>query len=314
MKYKKLGKTGISISSIGIGAWQLGGPLVLDGVHDGHPDPGRDNVIKMIHELGEHGVNFIDTAEQYSHGESERRIGEAIKSQRDRWVISTKFGHKVGEGNRRHIDTSPQSIMPALEDSLRRLQTDYIDVYHYHTIPDLEHLDESAEILNEAKKKGMIRALGISTSNTAIVKELIKRDMLDVVQYVSSLLAPAYEMQELINSNSLGAICRGVMAGGCLSGRYFHSKLEVKTGDRRSWGDEDYSRFQVFEKLIPEDMTMAQLACRFVLDQKACQTIILGAKNLKDYEIAIESVFKEALSKELKLKLSEVSKELGFLG
>jgi aryl-alcohol dehydrogenase-like predicted oxidoreductase len=313
MKYSKLAKTDISVSSIGIGAWQLGGPLVLDGVHDGHPDPGKANVIKLIRDLAELGVNFIDTAEQYSHGESERRIGEAIKTDRDRWVISTKFGHKVGERNKRHIDTSPQSIMPALEASLKRLQTDYVDVYHYNTIPDIDHLEESAEILQKAKDKGMIRALGISTTDLSNVEELIKRDMLDVVQYVSSILSPAEEMQKLINDNNLGGITRGVMAGGCLSGRYFHSKLECKTGDRRAWGDEDYSRFNVFETLIPEGMTMAQLACRFILDQKASHTIILGAKNLKDYKAAIEAVGFDPLSSELKSHLRKTAHQLGFV-
>ena len=312
MKYRNLGKTDISVSSIGIGAWQLGGPLILDGVHDGHPDPGEANVIKLIRDLGELGVNFIDTAEQYSHGESERRIGEAIKADRDKWVVSTKFGHKVGEGNRRHIDTSPQSIMPALEDSLKRLQTDYVDVYNYHTIPDIAHLEESAEVLQKAKDKGMIRALGISTTDTAIVRELIKRDMLDVVQYVSSILSPAKEMQDLIETNDLGGVSRGVMAGGCLSGRYFHTKLECKTGDRRSWGDEDYSRFNMFEQLIPEGMTMAQLACRFVLDQKASHTIILGAKNLKDYKSSIEAVYSESLDEKLREQLRARAHDLGF--
>lgn len=313
MKYDSLGKTGISVSSIGIGAWQLGGPLILDGVHDGHPDPGKANVIKLIKDLGNLGVNFIDTAEQYSHGESERRVGEAIKTNRDDWVISTKFGHKVGEGNKRHIDTSPQSIMPALEDSLRRLQTDYIDIYHYHTIPDIDHLDESAEILQKAKDQGKIRALGISTTKVGIVEELIKRDMLDVVQFVSSILSPAEEMQKLITENNLGGISRGVMAGGCLSGRYFHSQLECKEGDRRSWGDEDYSRFQVFEDLIPQGMTMAQLACRFILDQDASHTIILGAKNLRDYKVAIEAVEMDSLSRDLKESLRQTSRELGFV-
>ena len=84
MQPRLLGRTGISVSTITIGAWQLGGPLTLDGKPDGHPDPGEANVIRLIHELGDLGVNAIDTAEQYSAGESERRVGKALKGRRDR--------------------------------------------------------------------------------------------------------------------------------------------------------------------------------------------------------------------------------------
>jgi aryl-alcohol dehydrogenase-like predicted oxidoreductase len=85
MDLNELGNTGISVSPVTIGAWQLGGPLFFDGKPDGHPDPGKANVIRMIHELGDLGVNAIDTAEQYSAGESERRVGEALKGRRDQW-------------------------------------------------------------------------------------------------------------------------------------------------------------------------------------------------------------------------------------
>jgi aryl-alcohol dehydrogenase-like predicted oxidoreductase len=71
MDYRKLGKTNLMVSPLCIGAWQLGGPLFFDGKPDGHPDPGKDNVLRMIAELGERGINFIDTAEQYSNGESD---------------------------------------------------------------------------------------------------------------------------------------------------------------------------------------------------------------------------------------------------
>ena len=98
MELRALGGTGIEVSPITIGAWQLGGPLFFDGKPDGHPDPGKESVIRMIHELGDLGVNSIDTAEQYSAGESERRVGAALKGRRDRWVVSSKFGYRVGPG------------------------------------------------------------------------------------------------------------------------------------------------------------------------------------------------------------------------
>src|SRR5947207_7742531 len=136
MKYRALGRTGLEVSEIGVGAWQLGGPLVLNGKADGHPDLGRENAIGLIRQCGEMGINFIDTAEQYGAGESERRVGEALRGQRDRWVISTKFGALVGPRGERVEDASAKRVPLSLEGSLRRLGTDRIDVYLHHVTPD----------------------------------------------------------------------------------------------------------------------------------------------------------------------------------
>ncbi len=91
MNRRALGKTDLRVSEIGVGAWQLGGPLVLDGKADGHPELGREYCVRLIREAGELGLNFIDTAEQYGNGESERRVGEALEGRRCEWVVGTKF-------------------------------------------------------------------------------------------------------------------------------------------------------------------------------------------------------------------------------
>lgn len=128
----------MQVSEIGVGAWQLGGPLILDGQQDGHPDLGAAFVTDLIRRCGDElGVNFIDTAEQYGAGESERRVGAALEGQRDRWIISTKFGAQVGDvksvngvpsGNRVN-DVSAKRLPVSLDESLKRLRTDRIDVY-----------------------------------------------------------------------------------------------------------------------------------------------------------------------------------------
>ena len=101
MERRELGHTGLMVSPICIGAWQLAGPLTLDGEPDGHPDPARGHVLRLIRQLGDEGVNCIDTAEQYGDGESERRVGAAVAGCRDEWIISTKFGYRVGPGGTR---------------------------------------------------------------------------------------------------------------------------------------------------------------------------------------------------------------------
>jgi aryl-alcohol dehydrogenase-like predicted oxidoreductase len=310
MEYRKLGQTGLKVSALGIGAWQLGGPLVLDGIQDGHPDPGKDKVLYMIQALADHGINFIDTAEQYSNGESERRVGEAIKSRRNEWVLSTKFGHKVGPNNTRVEDTSPESIMPAIEGSLSRLQTDRIEVYHFHTHPIIEQLDEIAEVLNQAKKQGKILNVAVSTNDINMIKELHSRSMIDVVQYVSSMFEPFADVQAYVKENNLGGIVRGVVSQGRLSGKYFAQNPQPKVGDRRIELREDFTRFAPLAKLCPEGMTMLETAIRFVLDQEATSTIILGSKTLQEYEVALKSLSFSRIEADTRQQLFELGQKL----
>ncbi len=289
MEFRILGKTGIKVSPITIGAWQLGGPLSFDNKPDGHPDPGKENVIRMIHELGDLGVNAIDTAEQYSAGESEHRVGEALAGRRDQWVISTKFGYRVGEGNVRIDDSSPETIMPSLEGSLKRIDTDYIDIYLYHCEPEVEHITAGRAVLEEAKAQGKIRAYGISTNDFQRVGKMIDLDAVEIVQFYANLLDEQSEGWKLVQENCLGAQVRGVMAQGRLSGKYFSQPPKFRSDDNRSdWcADEDYTRFAGLAECLPAGMTMAQAAIRWILDHPGAHTICMGAKNIDDYRSAI---------------------------
>lgn len=312
MKKRTLGKTNISVSPITIGAWQLGGPLFFDGKPDGHPDPGKEHVIRMIHELGELGVNSIDTAEQYSDGESERRVGEALTGRRDDWVITSKFGYRVGPGGTRIDDSTPPTIMSSLEGSLKRLGTDYLDVYLYHCAPEVENLAEGRAILEQARGQGKIRAYGISTENVELVGRMIEEDAVEVIQFPTSLLDEAPDMWTLGQKNGLGLQLRGVMAQGRLSGKYFQKKPEFRSDDNRSrWcKDEDYSRFAVLAACLPEGMTMAQAAIRWVLDHPGAGTICMGAKNIEDYHAAISVAQMEPLSRSVADRLKELAASL----
>jgi len=312
MKLSALGKTGIDVSPITIGAWQLGGPLFFDGKPDGHPDLGKDNVIRMIHELGDCGVNAIDTAEQYSAGESERRVGEALKDRRDQWVISSKFGYRVGPNNTRDDGSQPETIMPSLEGSLKRLGTDFIDVYLYHCAPGVEWLDEGRAVLEQAKAQGKIRSYGISTNDVELLEKMVEHDTVEVVQFASNLLDESSNVWKLCQGNNLGAQVRGVMSQGRLSGKYFEKAPGFSSDDNRSnWcSDEDYSRFAILGECLPEGMTMAQAAIRWILDHAGCHTICMGAKNIADYRSAIATTELPPLSEEVRMKLEATVAEL----
>ncbi len=289
MRMNQLGKTGINVSPITVGAWQLGGPLFFDGKPDGHPDPGKENVIRMIHELEDLGVNAIDTAEQYSAGESERRVGEALKGRRDRWVISSKFGYRIGPGNTRDDGSHPETILPSLEGSLKRLGTDFIDVYLYHCPPEVENIAEGRAVLEAAKAQGKIRAYGISTNDAELVKSMGMQNAIEVLQFASSLLDEHSEVWKLAQDSHLGTQVRGVMAMGRLSGKYFNARPAFRPDDNRSdWcKNDDYTRYAPLAECVPEGYTMAQAAIRWILDHPGCHTLCMGAKNIEDYRAAV---------------------------
>ncbi|HMP75275.1 MAG TPA: aldo/keto reductase [Kiritimatiellia bacterium] len=295
MRTRLLGQTGLQVSEIGIGAWQLGGPLVLDGKADGHPDLGAEFVIDLIRRVGELGVNFIDTAEQYGAGESERRVGRAISGQRSRWIVSTKWGAWQGPNGERANDASVARLPHSLEGSLRRLDTDYIDVYLYHVPPADGEAERAAEHLLRLKQEGKVRAVGISTNDLALCKRLHALGILDVVQYAHSMINVPRELLAWQRENGVGGIVRGAFAGGRLSGRYFRAPPRFSPDDiRAKWFPDDeaaraaeFARYAVFEQWVSPARTMSQLALRYLLDEPTTHTIILGAKSIADYERAI---------------------------
>lgn len=289
MERRRLGRTEIPVSPITIGGWQLGGPLSLDGMVDGHPDPGEANVTRMIHALDELGVNAIDTAEQYSAGESERRVGRALADRRERWVISTKFGYRVGPGLSRVDDASPGTILPSLEGSLRRLGTDYIDILLYHCAPHPDEVAAGREVLERARERGMIRAYGVSTGRWPVLESMIEHHAVEVLQFPSNLLDERPEFWAVARERGLGTQVRGVMAQGRLSGKYFDRAPRFRADDNRAEGCRgvDFSRYSALAEHLPDGVTMAQAAIRWILDHPGCHTICMGAKNLDDYRAAL---------------------------
>lgn len=310
MQYNRLGNTDLEVSPITIGAWQLGGPLSFNNQPDGHPDPGRDNVLRMIHALGDQGINAIDTAEQYGGGESERRVGAAIHDRRDQWVVSTKFGFRVGPGQSRIDDSSPGSILNSIEGSLGRLKTDHIDILLYHCPPSPEELPEAKAVLEQAKQDGKIRYYGISCNMLPLLNEMQALDMLDVVQLHSNLLRNDVATRNFLKKHNIGTQMRGIMAEGRLSGRYFTQQPAWASDDNRSKSVIDYTRYAPLQQAIPEGRTMAETVLRWALDDPAVHTICMGAKKLKDYQTALKACELPALTPEQRIVLEQLASQL----
>jgi aryl-alcohol dehydrogenase-like predicted oxidoreductase len=317
MKYRALGKTGLQVSEIGVGAWQLGGPLVLDGKADGHPELGRDFCISLIRQCGDLGINFVDTAEQYGNGESERRVGEALKGRRGQWIVSTKFGNQVGPNGERRRDASPGRVPLSLEGSLRRLQTDYLDVYVWHVSPKHGEAEAVAEFLAAAKQKGQVRAVGISTANLADVKFLHSLGCLDVVQFPRSLISPPDPLVDFLARHDVGGVVRGAFAGGRLTGKYFHQPPKFSAADIRSNFKDgakelaaEFARYAKFEELLTPERGMIQLALRWLLDEPTTDVIIPGGKSLEDYRQAIAATVLPPLTQGEKTRIEHLKESL----
>lgn len=316
MRRRALGRTGIEVSEVGVGAWQLGGPLVLDGKADGHPDVGSEAAVSLIRRCGELGINLVDTAEQYGAGESERRVGEALAGQRDRWVISTKFGALVGPAGERVRDVSAARVPASLEGSLRRLRTDWIDVYLYHVPPDQAQAEATVRRLEQARREGKVRAVGISTDDLGLCRFLHGLGALDVVQFPRSLLEPRTALAAFLAEVGAGGIVRGVFAHGRLSGRYFHEPPRFAADDiRGGWYPADraaaeFARYSVFEELLTPERTMAKLALRYALDLPGTDSVILGAKRVADYETALAATELPPLTKGESSRVAELREAL----
>ena len=212
MQYREIGKSGIRASAIALGTWAIGGGGFWDGTDD------DVKAIETIRSAIENGITLIDTAPGYGEGKSERLIGEAIRDiPRDKIVLSTKCGlewrhespilHKVVDGVQVYRDLSAKSIIEDVEDSLRRLHTDHLDVLYTHwQSPDFSvyPLEETMEAMMKLKEQGKIRAIGASNVTSDIIRGYCKYGQLDVIQEKYSLLTRRIEKQLLPTCKELG--------------------------------------------------------------------------------------------------------------
>lgn len=290
MEYRTLGRTGLNVSVFGIGSWQLSGALMIDGQPDGFPDLGRESAIAIIKGCSDLGINLIDTAEIYGDGEGEQRIGAAIKGQRDRWILSSKFGLRRGTQGERVINCHPSTIRASLEGSLRRLNTDYLDIYLYHVPPQPEWIEAGQEVLDTLKQEGKIRFCGISTDNYRELQPLVKDNIVDVVNCARSLVNCPRPILSLVKAKNLGMINRGSLLAGQLSGKYFHNSPQLSPDDFRFPVKFNWSKYQFYEDLVPEGASMVGLSLRYLLDLDDTQTILLGGKSLTHYREALTAL------------------------
>jgi aryl-alcohol dehydrogenase-like predicted oxidoreductase len=220
---RKLGRSDIEISALGLGCWAIGGPFWSgdDAVGWGKVDDNES--IEAIHRALDLGVTFFDTADVYGAGHSERVLGQALAGHRDQVIIATKFGIIFDENTKKITgsDASPEYIRQACEDSLKRLNTDYIDLYQFHLNDyDPAKADVVRDTLEELVAAGKIRKYGWSTDFPERARVFAEGPNCTTVQFQMNVLDDAASMVALCEELNLGGINRGPLAMGLLTGKY----------------------------------------------------------------------------------------------
>ncbi|HXI84392.1 MAG TPA: aldo/keto reductase [Verrucomicrobiae bacterium] len=283
MATRRLGKSGIEISVIGTGLWAVGG---------GWGPVDDQQALGAIDASLEAGINFFDTADVYGNGHSEELLGKAMRGRRERFVVATKIGWAGydGKNNRSQYD-SVDKLIAGVEGSLRRLQTDRIDLIQNHIFYREPNTDIFIEGFQRLQRDGKVRAYGLSSSDFAFIKEFNRNSQCATLQIDYSLLnrTPESEIFPYCQTSNIAVIVRGALAMGILAGK-FTSETRFSEGDfRRNWHENPDERRVFLEDLdkverlrsLANGRTLSQLALRFVVDHPAVATVIPGARSPK---------------------------------
>ncbi len=207
MKKRQIGTSDLWVSEIGFGCMSIG--------------TDEKNALYLLDEAIDSEINYFDTADLYDRGINEELVGKALKGKRDKFIIATKVGNRLNElENGWTWDASSTYILQAVKESLRRLQTDYIDLYQLHGGTIEDNIDNTIEAFEQLKKEGYIRAYGISSIRPNVILEYVKRSNISSVMMQYSLLdRRPEEWFSLLQENSISIIARGPVAKGILSER-----------------------------------------------------------------------------------------------
>jgi aryl-alcohol dehydrogenase-like predicted oxidoreductase len=271
MTYRRLGRSGIEVSVVGLGCMTLG----LD----------RSKAEGTIRRALDLGVTLFDTADLYDHGVNEELVGETLHGMRDRVVIATKVGNRRrADGSGLDWDPTEKYILQAVHESLRRLKTDYIDLYQLHggTIDD--PIEETVRAFERLLQKGTIRAWGISSIRPNVVRRYaamaesgVAGISSEMVQYSVLDRRPEEEILETAKHAGIGVLVRGAVASGLLAGKPPAEHLDLAVSEVKAAQD-------VLRTISGSDKDMAQTAIRFALSHPAVTAVAAGASSVAQVE------------------------------
>jgi len=287
MKKRKLGRTGIEVSEIAFGGVEIGIPYGI-GVNSETDMLSRDKAIELLHEALDKGINFFDTARLY--GESESIMGGAFYDRRDKLILSTKCKHfKDNKGNIPAYNSLKNIIEASLEESLRHLKTDYVDIFMLHQADDgILDNDDVKEIFAKLKASGKARAIGASTYHTEEARKAIEKNW-DVVQMPFNLMDQRQGQNfHYAEEMGTGIVIRSVLMKGLLSdkGRDLHPALyEVE------------EHIKKYKELLTDDISdISTLATKFALCFNEVSSVLVGIDRSVYLDKALNSVLGKPLN------------------
>lgn len=313
MQKVKIQKTDLEVSALCMGGCPLGGY--------GWGDVSRQELIDAVKTAVENGINFFDTADTYGLGESERTLAEALGSDKNNVVVTTKFGVRVENGKTTY-DNSREYIFSAVEGSLKRLGRDYIDLYQVHYRDGKTPLSDVAESLELLKEQGKIRYYGLSNIHEKDAEELKSFKTNPFVsfqdEYSLACRKNEKEMFSFRDNFQMTPFTWGSLGQGILSGKY-DKNCKFEANDRRSrdiyvnfHGEKLLKNLEIVEVLkeiaVETEKSVSSVAIRWILDYLKDSVVIVGAKNPKQVLQNVESLGFELDGDQIE-RLDKISKE-----
>ena len=294
MNKRRLGNSSLEISEIGFGCMSL--------------KASEKENIDLLNKAVDAGINFFDTADLYDKGLNETIVGKALKNYRQQLIIATKVGNEWKEdGTGWDWNPSKKYIISAVEKSLQRLQTDYIDLYQLHGGTINDPIDETIEAFEILKKEGKIRYYGISSIRPNVIREWVSRSNLSSVMLQYSLLdrRPEESVLALLQQKEIGVLTRGSVAQGLLINKPAKPYLTFTA-------DEVKGASKAVEKIAANSRTKTVVALQFVLTNPAVTSAVVGIRNKAQLQAAIDAATAQQLSVTEKQQLARSIKTIVY--
>jgi aryl-alcohol dehydrogenase-like predicted oxidoreductase len=277
MDYARLGKSDLSVSRISFGCMSL--------------EADNDSTTKLLHAAVEHGITLFDTADLYQKGLNEEIVGKALRPFRDKIILASKVGNQWrADGSGWDWNPTKAYILQAVEQSLKRLTTDYIDLYQLHggTIDD--PIDETIEAFELLKKQGKIRYYGISSIRPNVIREYVRRSNISSVMMQYNLLdrRPEESVFQLLKDNNIGILTRGNLAGGLL--------VDKEAKPYLTYNAAEVQAAKKAVQAISKSRSKTDTVLQFSFHHPAVTSAVVGIRTMHQLDESIHAIHAASLS------------------